>query len=282
MFNRRHTIAAAIASVQAQTCADFELIVVDDGSTDDTREMVASVGDPRIRLLVHKQNCGAAAARNTGLEAAVGRYIAFLDSDDTWRPGKLERQLSGFASRGPRTLASCTGFALVRQRSGVSVNRILERGPNWFSTLLDGCFVSPGTTLLAERSAFEQVGLFDATLRRFEDWDWLLRYLEHFEFAVVPEVLADVHVAVYAPPAIVAASAARLFERQHERIARLRGSGGVRIFRASLLIEQTVSCAADKRYASAAQCLFRAARISPARVTRFLTRAVRKFGMRDF
>jgi len=282
VFNRRRTIAAAIASVQAQTCDDFELIVVDDASTDDTRQVVASVLDPRIRLLAHKHNRGAAAARNTGIEAAGGRYIAFLDSDDSWHPDKLERQVSDLARLGARTLASCTGFALCRKDSDSSVERVPGGGPDWFSALLEGCFVSPGTTLLAERSAFERVGPFDPELRRFEDWDWLLRYLEQYDFAVLPEALAQVKVAGYAPPETVAASATLLFQRQHERVARLRGDPGLRVFRGSLLIEQTVAHAAAKRYPAAIGCFARACAVSPARAARFLSRAVRKFGAGDY
>jgi glycosyltransferase involved in cell wall biosynthesis len=282
VFNRRHTIAGAIASVQSQSHRDFELIVIDDGSTDDTREVVASLHDPRIRLLVHGQNRGAAAARNTGLEAATGRYIAFLDSDDSWHPDKLERQLSELARLGSRTLASCTGFVLHRQASGLSLDRIPEGGPDWFSALLEGCFVSPGTTLMAERSAIERIGVFDTELRRFEDWDWLLRYLEHYDFVVVRDILARVNVAGYAPPAVVAASSARLFQRQRERVARLRGSAGVRLFRASLLIEQTVAYATAKRYTPALGCLIAATAASPPRVARFFSRAARKIGGGDY
>lgn len=282
VFNRRHTIAAAISSVLSQTRADFELIVIDDGSTDDTSDVVASLRDPRIRLLAHGQNRGAAAARNTGLEAANGRYIAFLDSDDSWYPEKLERQLAAMAQLGSRTLASCTGFVLHRLPSGALLDRIPGGGPDWFSALLEGCFVSPGSTLLAQRSAFERVGFFDTELRRFEDWDWLLRYLEQYDFAVLREVLARVNVAGYASPEIVAASATRLFGRQHERVARLRGGAGLRVFRASLLLEQMVAYAAARRYRAAVSCLLGAAAASPPRAGRFLTRAARKLGEGDY
>ena len=282
VFNRRHTIADAIASVQSQSHADFELIVVDDGSTDDTKEVIASRRDPRIRLLVHDQNRGAAAARNTGLEAATGHYIAFLDSDDSWHPDKLKRQLAALAQLGSRTLASCTGFVLHRQPSGASLDRIPAGEPDWFSALLDGCFVSPGTTLMLQRSAVERIGFFDPELRRFEDWDWLLRYLEHYDLAMMRDILARVNVGGYAPPAIVAASAARLFERQRERVAAMRGSAGIRVFRASLLIEQMVACIAARQYPAGIGCLAAAAAISPSRATRFLTRAARKLAGSDY
>jgi glycosyltransferase involved in cell wall biosynthesis len=90
LYNRRDTIAAAIKSVQDQTFQDFEIIVVDDGSTDHPEEVIAAIGEPRLRLL-RQENRGGSAARNTGIDAARGRYIAFLDSDDLFLVHHLER-----------------------------------------------------------------------------------------------------------------------------------------------------------------------------------------------
>lgn len=100
VYNGEATIARAIDSVCAQTDPDWELIVVDDGSRDGTRELVAmhTAREPRIRLLVQPRNGGVAAARNAGIDAAAGRYIAFLDADDYWLPAKLERQRQAFAA----------------------------------------------------------------------------------------------------------------------------------------------------------------------------------------
>ena len=91
-YNRETMIADAVASILAQTMPDFELIVVDDGSIDRTAEVVKAIRDPRLRLIVHEKNCGIPAARNTGLAAASGRYIAWLDSDDLARPERLAVQ----------------------------------------------------------------------------------------------------------------------------------------------------------------------------------------------
>src|SRR6185437_6540351 len=93
LYNRREEIGRAIASALRQSRAPHEVVVVDDASRDGSADAVAALGDTRIRLLRHEQNRGAAAARNTGIEAATGEWIALLDSDDEWEPEKLARQL---------------------------------------------------------------------------------------------------------------------------------------------------------------------------------------------
>jgi len=95
-YNRAHLVGRAIRSVLNQTFQDFEIIMVDDGSTDNTEEVVKSFNDPRIRYVRHEQNRGGSAARNTGIRLARGEYIAFLDSDDEWLPGKLQKQIDKF------------------------------------------------------------------------------------------------------------------------------------------------------------------------------------------
>ena len=94
MYNREKTIKMAVESILEQTCQDFELIIVDDCSTDNTDEVVASIKDERIRYLKNERNSGAAVSRNRALREAKGRWIAFLDSDDLWMPEKLEKQIS--------------------------------------------------------------------------------------------------------------------------------------------------------------------------------------------
>src|SRR5262245_51722410 len=96
VFNRAQAVQRAVASVLAQTCQDFEIIVVDDGSTDSTPAVVAALSDPRLTLIRHERNRGGSAARNTGYRAGSAPFVAFLDSDDEWLPTKLERQLEVF------------------------------------------------------------------------------------------------------------------------------------------------------------------------------------------
>ena len=94
MYNRAATLRRCVESVLAQTCADWELIAVDDGSVDESVRVVEAFGDARIRLLRHERNRGPSAARNTAIEAAHGEYLALLDSDDEWLPTKLEKQIA--------------------------------------------------------------------------------------------------------------------------------------------------------------------------------------------
>ena len=117
-------VAEAVASVRAQTRADWEMIVVDDCSRDDTREVVsrAAAGDRRVRLIRHEKNCGPAASRNTALAAASGRFVAFLDADDVWMPRKLERQLQFMAERD--SALSFTSYRRIRQ-GGTACGRLI-------------------------------------------------------------------------------------------------------------------------------------------------------------
>src|SRR5215469_600238 len=110
LFNRARTIERALASVQRQSFSDLEIVVVDDASSDGGADKIAGL-DPRLRILRHPANRGAAAARNTGINAARGEYVAFLDSDDEWLPAKLTTQL-GVLDRGKHD-AAVAAFILI-------------------------------------------------------------------------------------------------------------------------------------------------------------------------
>ena len=121
-YNRADVLPRAIDSALGQSVADIEVVVVDDGSTDDTEALVADYEDDRLRYVAHETNRGANVARNTGIEAADGEYIAFLDSDDEWKPTKLERQLERLEGEPPRT------FDAVDTAKGAEVDRRVETG----------------------------------------------------------------------------------------------------------------------------------------------------------
>jgi len=116
-YIRAHVLAKAIQSLLNQTYQDFEIIVVDDGSIDNTEEVVKSFNDPRIRYIRHKENCGGSAARNTGIRAAYGECIAFQDSDDEWLPEKLEKQMQVFENAPAEVGVVYTGFRRIQGRS---------------------------------------------------------------------------------------------------------------------------------------------------------------------
>jgi glycosyltransferase involved in cell wall biosynthesis len=175
IWNRAHSAGKAIDSALSQALPSghaLEVIVVDDGSSDRPQESLARFGDT-IRLLRHPANLGAAAARNTGCEAARGEYVAFLDSDDSWLPGKLAAQIAFMQEAGFDV--SCTAYELERRPEKFIVSPRYRTGPLTQADLVWGCFVSPGSTLLCRTTIFREVGPLDTSLRRFEDWDWLMR-----------------------------------------------------------------------------------------------------------
>ncbi len=171
-FNRGWVIREAIDSVLNQTFGSFELIVVDDGSTDNTLDILAEYKD-RITL-IKQRNRGVSAARNRGMDAASGRFIAFLDSDDLWLPQKLNCQMEFFDSN-PDALICQTEETWIRD--GVRVNpgkRHRKVSGMIFEPSLHLCLVSPSAVMI-KRSLFEEVGLFDESLPACEDYDMWLR-----------------------------------------------------------------------------------------------------------
>jgi len=192
-YNRQDTIGRAIASVRAQTWQDLEIVIVDDGSSDATAAVAENFADVRIRVIRNERNRGASATRNTGIAAARGAYIAFLDSDDEWLPQKLEVQLERLRGAPAGTSVSCTGVVLHLIDRGIRRDYVLAECANWHRKIALGCDERPGTTLLARREVFERVGPLDEALPRFEDWDWLLRYAAvGGQIIIVPEPLANV------------------------------------------------------------------------------------------
>lgn len=172
-YQRSHLVTEAIGSVLAQTYRDYEIIVVDDGSTDDTKERLAELGD-KITY-IYQTNKGLAAARNTGIKAASGKYIAFLDDDDLWLPKKLAKQVPILDAQ-PETALVCTDM-LLSDSSGKIISQTkldLKQKVLTSWTLFRSCFVFVNTVLL-RRTCLDKVGLFDENLEIFEDYDLWLR-----------------------------------------------------------------------------------------------------------
>jgi glycosyltransferase involved in cell wall biosynthesis len=192
-YNRAATVERAIQSALAQTLPPLEVIVVDDASDDRTEERLGMIRSPLLRVIRHAQNQGAAGARNTGIEAARGDCIAFLDADDEWLPNKLTVQLPQLLSAPEHTAVSCTGAMVHLLDHARQLEIHPTDTPDWHRRLLLGCDLSPGTTLLALRSVFEKVGPFDVALRRFEDWDWLIRYTRNGRIQPIPDLLAHIY-----------------------------------------------------------------------------------------
>jgi glycosyltransferase involved in cell wall biosynthesis len=185
-FNRATFLREAIASVLAQTVKAFEIIVVDDGSTDDTRQLVAGYGG-RIRYFF-QPNAGAAAARNLGIHHAGGALITFLDSDDLWLPQKLSRQIAWMNSH-RESMLCYTDEMWIRRGVRVNQKKIHAKTGGWIYPLcLPRCIISPSSVLM-RRELFDAVGLFDEQLPICEDYDLWLRVASQFEVGFIPELL---------------------------------------------------------------------------------------------
>jgi glycosyltransferase involved in cell wall biosynthesis len=193
-YNAQRTISATLQSIITQSISDFEVIVVDDGSTDRTREIADSTGDERVRVL-RQANAGHAAARNTGIADARGKYIAVLDADDIWLPHKLERQLSVFRSAPHVRAQHAAAIHVDDDLRPLFIGRCQDGKNRLFDVL---CFRGlPGVmcTLIAERSLLEEVGGFDASLIILQDWDLAIKLARRGELysSSEPLVLYRVH-----------------------------------------------------------------------------------------
>jgi glycosyl transferase family 2 len=204
-FNRAHLVVDAIGSVLAQRHAELELIVVDDGSTDDTAARIAAIRDRRLRY-VRGRHEGVSAARNLGVKHAAADLLAFLDSDDLWQRDKLAREVEVIA-RHPEVDAV---FSDLEKRHGDRVYPSFMRETAVFSRRLrgvsypDGLVLEPRemqlclleevpvkpSALVVRRAAFDRVGGFDEAWTSSEDWEFLLRLARHHRFAYLDRPLA--------------------------------------------------------------------------------------------
>lgn len=189
-YNREHLIGFAIQSVLNQTYSDFELIIIDDYSQDKTDRVVETFNDVRIQYIKHDHNSGVSVARNTGIEQARGKYIAFLDSDDEWLPEKLEKQLQVFSSES--TVAVVYSWLQIQRNSQDKKAQIIrsskQRG-DIYGDLLYTNFVGTPSTVIVKRECFDSGIRFDPSLRCCEDWDVWLKLAQYYQFEVILEPL---------------------------------------------------------------------------------------------
>ena len=189
-YNRAHLVSRAIRSVLAQTFQDWELEVVDDGSTDNTSTVVEAFRDDRIHYLKLEVNRGAPAARNTGLRAARGAYLAFLDDDDVWLPMKLERQVEALQTTIlPNVGAVHCGVLLFSDQGERQLDLDGIRGDIYEQVLARSLPIGVGSSLVVRRAVLEAGILFDEALPDFGDWDYLLRVSRQYQVEYVPEPL---------------------------------------------------------------------------------------------
>ena len=182
-YNRKNLLKRALHSVSNQTFVPQEIIVVDDGSSDGTKDWVLE-RFPDVRY-IYQDNSGVSSARNSGIKEAIGSWIAFLDSDDEWMSNKLEQQKGVINSFQEAWLCHTNEIWI---RNGVRVNQMKKHqkyGGNVFENCLDICRISPSSVLI-KKEVFEMVGLFDESLKVCEDYDLWLRIT-----AVLPVIFLD-------------------------------------------------------------------------------------------
>lgn len=185
-FNRAHLVAEAIRSVLAQTLPPLEIIVVDDGSRDATSEVLAAFG--RTIQAIRQEHRGVSAARNAGIAAARGTWLALLDSDDLWRPTKLEAQVH-YLEQHPDLLLCQTEELWLRHGRRLNPKSYHRKPSGYcFQKLLERCLVSPSAVLI-ERRLLDRVGWFDETLPACEDYDFWLRIGCRFPIGLLEQPL---------------------------------------------------------------------------------------------
>jgi len=189
-YNRRHSLPRAIASVQAQDGVRFELIIVDDASSDDTLAYLAKLVDPRIRVITWNRNRGPSAARNSGLAAARADIVAFLDSDDIYRPGRLAAPLAAFAA--DRDIVATLSSAVKHDRSGARdalVPAVKLAAPAFEWALICDLVPVEATSITVRRHAALRAGGFCESLRLTEDREFLIRLARLGDGQLLPELL---------------------------------------------------------------------------------------------
>jgi glycosyltransferase involved in cell wall biosynthesis len=186
-YNRELTIKRAIDSVLNQTYTNFKLIVIDDGSSDNTKQILDSYKNKIIYY--YQENKGVSSARNKGIKLSKGEYIAFLDSDDEWKKNKLEKQID-FFNKNPEYKICQTNEIWIRNNLHLNQKKIHQKQQGWiFEPCLKLCLISPSNVII-HKDIFSHIGLFDETLPACEDYDLWLRITLHYPIGLLEEKLA--------------------------------------------------------------------------------------------
>jgi glycosyltransferase involved in cell wall biosynthesis len=186
-YNRARSIESAIRSVWAQTHQDFEIVVVDDGSKDSTAESVEVLAhvDPRIKYIRHPANQGAQVARNTGIKAARGLWIAFLDSDDQWLPDSLQVRLRAAMHSG-REVVHSNCLALTGDGTEGQPYVVPELAGQVYKEFLRKSGLS-FPSLLVSKQALVRIGYLDETIVAYQEWDTGIRLAKYYQFDFVAD-----------------------------------------------------------------------------------------------
>jgi len=218
-YNRGEKILASVESVLQQTYRELELLIVDDGSSDNTQEVVEAINDARIRYIRLDKNMGASAARNEGAKHALGDVISYNDSDDLWRPRKLELQMKYKEEHPEYSMVYCA-YEMHTPDGNVTVpnsgwNGEME-GDIFPWLLVRNTIGTP--TMLMDRDCFLEVGGFDTSLKSLEDWEFAIRFAQKYKIGFIEEPLVD----AYYSPGGVSSVVGGYYETRCKMIAKYR------------------------------------------------------------
>jgi glycosyltransferase involved in cell wall biosynthesis len=185
-YNAQKTILKTIESVRQQTFTNLEIIIINDGSTDQTLSIVRSINDSRIKVLDYP-NGGVSIARNRGINQAKGNYLAFLDADDFWTTDKLELQLKALTKNPQAGVAYSWTYFVYEQTATTFLSEPVYYQGNIYPQLLANNFLHHGSNPLVTRQAINSVGLFNTNFSHCADWDYYLRLAAKWDFVVVPK-----------------------------------------------------------------------------------------------
>lgn len=191
-YNRGEKILNSVNSVLQQTYDDIELLVVDDGSVDSTQEIIESIRDERIRYIRQTKNIGASAARNEGAKQAKSEIIAYNDSDDLWKPEKLEKQMKYWERHSEFSMVYCAYSMNRPEGTFVVPDEQMEgelEGDIFLWLLLRNSIGTP--TMVMRRADFFKAGGFDTTFRSLEDWEFAIRFSEKNGIGYISDILVD-------------------------------------------------------------------------------------------
>ncbi len=188
VYNGARTIRETISSVLAQSFEDLEIIVINDGSTDNTAEILANLPNPKIKVYSFP-NAGPSASRNRGFRLSAGNYIAYLDADDLWAKDKLKKQFQALQQHPAAGVAYCWTHHIDESGQFVRPGGKHQAEGNVMGHLLLNNILEHGSNPLIRRQAVAEVGGFDETLRTAEDWDFYIRLAARYEFVVVKKPL---------------------------------------------------------------------------------------------
>jgi len=193
--NRADFLESSIESVLSQTYNDFEVIVVDDNSCDHTHEVVKNFRDIRIRYILHLENKGPSAARNTAIAASKGDFIAFLDDDDEWMPHKLQKQILVLDKSLSNVCGVYTNRLVIDKANKKVVSTNLRSNKLHGNLLCQLVFQNPISTgsLLLKKNCLDQVGYFDESMYYMEDRDLWIRLSMKWDFEYIDEPLTKIH-----------------------------------------------------------------------------------------